>query len=225
LDVRKTHLPVAENLVMSFDYILEIISTYSGLLPVAAFIYNFRQLDRLMNVIGVFFVIAALVDILLHQLTNWGVTNNIPLIHVFVIINIVFFCAIYYKAFFVGFAKKLTLILCGLALVITLFFLKNILEYPTQANTASSIAFIVLSLVYFYQLLNRQEFVHIEKQGLFWFNSAVLFYFSINIFLFMLIIRIPVNDRPVFYVINNITNIIANLLYTIALLCQPQRTT
>lgn len=210
---------------MSFDYILATISTYSGLLPVAAFIYNFRRLDRLMNIIGVFFVVSALVDVLLHQLPNWGVKNNMPFIHVFVIINIVFFCAIYYKAFIADFAKKLTLILCGLSLAITLFFLKNIRQYPTEANTASSIAFILLSLVYFYQLLNRQEFVHIEKQGLFWFNAAVLFYFSINIFVVMLIDRIPVPERAQYLIVQNVTNIIANLLFSIALLCRPQKIT
>jgi hypothetical protein len=209
---------------MTKEALFDIISSLSGIFPLAAFIYNFRYLDRIAKIIGAFLVVSAIADLLQWLLPVWHMPN-IPVVHVFVILNIIFFCAIYYKAFFEAYAKKVTLILSAIALVITVWFIKHILDYPTEANTASSIVFIVLSLIYFYQLLTRQEFVHIEKQGLFWFNSAVLFYFSINIFLFMLIIRIPVNDRPTFYIINNITNIIANLLYTIALLCQPQRTT
>ncbi|HVV55549.1 MAG TPA: hypothetical protein VHC47_09505, partial [Mucilaginibacter sp.] len=108
---------------------------------------------------------------------------------------------------------------------IAVYCTRKLFSYPSESNTASGVAFIILALFYFYQLLNRQEFVHIEKQGLFWFNAGVLFYFSINIFLFMLFNKIPEKDRPSYYMINNITNIIANLLYTTGLLCRPQKIT
>ncbi|HWD86983.1 MAG TPA: hypothetical protein VG367_02580 [Mucilaginibacter sp.] len=202
-----------------FDYI----SSASGILPVIAFIYNFGWLDRISRTIGAFFVIAAVFDVALQILPVLGVDNNMPAVHAFVIVNIVFFGVIYYEAFFIPKLKTLTIILISLALAIAVYFTRNLFLYPSEANTASSIVFIVLSLIYFYQLLNRQEFVHIEKQGLFWFNASVLFYFSINIFLFMLFNMIPKDDRSFYFIINNITNIIANLLYTTALLCRPQK--
>ncbi|HVS92795.1 MAG TPA: hypothetical protein VHE59_12215 [Mucilaginibacter sp.] len=209
---------------MSYGAVLDLIATYSGLLPVIAFLYNYRHLDSLMKLISAFLIVSALFDILLSLSSDWGVANNMPAIHVYIIINIVFFGFIYYKAFFDERLKKITLALTGAALLVCLYFAQRLLEYPSISNTASGIAFIILALLYFYQLLTRQEFVHIEKQGLFWFNAAVLFYFSINIFLFMLFPLLPLADRPSYYIINNITNIIANLLYTTALLCQPQKT-
>ncbi|MBS1500639.1 MAG: hypothetical protein JST32_01160 [Bacteroidetes bacterium] len=209
---------------MSYGAVLDLIATYSGLLPVIAFLYNYRHLDSLMKLISAFLIVSALFDILLSLSSDWGVANNMPAIHVYIIINIVFFGFIYYKAFFDERLKKITLVLTGVALLVCLYFAQRLLEYPSISNTASGIAFIILALLYFYQLLTRQEFVHIEKQGLFWFNAAVLFYFSINIFLFMLFPLLPLADRPSYYIINNITNIIANLLYTTALLCQPQKT-
>ncbi|HVW15176.1 MAG TPA: hypothetical protein VHB54_15200 [Mucilaginibacter sp.] len=209
---------------MSYGAVLDLIATYSGLLPVIAFLYNYRHLDSLMKLISAFLIVSALFDILLSLSSDWGLANNMPAIHVYIIINIVFFGFIYYKAFFDERLKKITLVLTGVALLVCLYFAQRLLEYPSISNTASGIAFIILALLYFYQLLTRQEFVHIEKQGLFWFNAAVLFYFSINIFLFMLFPLLPLADRPSYYVINNITNIIANLLYTTALLCQPQKT-
>jgi hypothetical protein len=120
--------------------------------------------------------------------------------------------------------RRLTVVLSAVAIIISLYYSKDIYAEP-WANAASSIVFIIFALIYFYQLLNLQEFVHIEKQGLFWFNAAVLFYFSINIFVVMLIGRIPVEERAQYYIIQNITNIIANLLFSIALLCRPQKTT
>lgn len=208
---------------MTAQRLFDLISFASGFLPVIAFIYNYGWLDKVSRLIGVFLIVAFVFDVALELLPILGVSNNSPVVHMFVIINIIFFGIIYYEAFFIGKIKTLTIILSSLALVIALYFTRNIFRFPSEGNTASSIVFIALSLIYFYQLLSRQEFVHIEKQGLFWFNAGVLFYSSINIFLFMLFNMIPSDDLPTYFVINNITNIIANLLYTTALLCRPQK--
>ena len=202
-----------------FDYI----SSASGLLPVIAFAYNYRQLDRISKTIGVFFIIAALADLMQWLLPMWHM-NNMPVISAFIIVNIIFFGIIYYKVLINVAMRWLTVVLSVIAGLISLYYSKDIFAEP-WANAASSIAFIILALIYFYQLLNLQEFVHIEKQGLFWFNAAVLFYFSINIFVVMLIGSIPVPERAQYLIIQNITNIIANLLYSIALLCRPQKIT
>src|SRR3569833_362300 len=193
---------------LMFDYI----SSASGILPVIAFAYSYGWLDRVSRIIGIFFVVSAISDVMQWVFPAYGMKNT-PVVHVFVIIYIIFFGIIYHEAFVIKKIKTLTIILSALALVIALYFTKNMLLFPSEANTASGIVFIVLSLIYFYQLLNRQEFVHIEKQGLFWFNAGVLFYSSTNIFLFMLFNMIPQDDLPTYFVINNITNIIANLLY------------
>jgi hypothetical protein len=207
---------------MTKELLFDYFSSASGLFPVIAFLYNYKHLDKTFKIIAAFFIVAVLFDVILRL---WGKGNNYPVIHVFVIINIVFFGVIYYKAFFIKEVKRLALILSVIAFLIAVYFTKNLYDYPSEGNTASSIVFIILALVYFYQLLNRQEFVLIEKQGLFWFNAGVLFYFSINIFLFMLFPKIPKDQQASYYIINNITNIIANLLYTTGLLCQPQKTT
>jgi len=207
---------------MTKELLFDYFSSASGLFPVIAFLYNYRHLDKTFKIIAAFFIVAVLFDGILRL---WGKGNNYPVIHVFVIINIIFFGVIYYKAFFIKEVKRLTIILSVIAFLIAVYFTRDLYDYPSEGNTASSIVFIILSLIYFYQLLNRQEFVLIEKQGLFWFNAGVLFYFSINIFLFMLFPKIPKDQQASYYIINNITNIIANLLYTTGLLCQPQKTT
>jgi hypothetical protein len=207
---------------MTKELLFDYFSSASGLFPVIAFLYNYKHLDKTFKIIAAFFIVAVLFDVILRL---WGKGNNYPVIHVFVIINIIFFGVIYYKAFVITEVKRLTIILSAIAFLIAVYFTKNLYDYPSEGNTASSIVFIILSLAYFYQLLTRQEFVLIEKQGLFWFNAGVLFYFSINIFLFMLFPKIPKDQQASYYIINNITNIIANLLYTTGLLCQPQKTT
>jgi hypothetical protein len=208
--------------------ILDFSSTYSGVLPVLAALYNYKNLDKVLKIAGVFFLVAFLIDVILELMTTMGVANNMPLIHLFIVINILFFTAIYYYAFFKPSVKKAIIGLAGLALLIVAFnviFAEGIWEYPSLSITVLSILLICFSLAYFYQLLNRQEFIHIEKQGLFWINSAVLFYFAINIFLFMLFKQFSPDEKQEYYMIHSTSNIIANILYTVGLLCKPQKTT
>ncbi|SHN25813.1 hypothetical protein [Mucilaginibacter sp. OK098] len=210
---------------MSVDFFLNIFSTVSGILPVIAALYNYRYLDRVLKIAAVFFIVSVLFDFVLQVTKPMVVTNNFPLLHLFILISILFFTAIYYHAF-IKIAIKKTIIILGLATflisIINLIFVEDIWEYPSIANTILSVLLICFSLAYFYQLLNRQEFIHIEKQGLFWINAGVLFYFAINTFLFMLFKQLLDTHQEGYYMINNVTNIIANILFTVGLLCKPQ---
>ncbi|MEO3402578.1 hypothetical protein AAFN85_01660 [Mucilaginibacter sp. CAU 1740] len=191
--------------------------------------YNYKRLDKLMRLLALFLLISTVFDwsmwLSYHFKPNTGhPLNTNPVLHIFVTISIIFFSLIYYNLFRNSVLKIITLVLAIATMSIVLFYARHPLEYPSVSNTASSLLLIILSLSYFYQLLNPQTFVHIEKQGLFWFNSGVLFYSAVNIFLFMLFSRIPDKDKPDYYVIFSITNIITNLIYTVALLCKPQNT-
>jgi hypothetical protein len=213
---------------MSLAYALNIASSASGVLPVLAALYNYKSLDKVLKIAAVFFLVSSLFDWVL-ELTKMWTTNNLPAIHLFTIISIVFFAAIYYHAFFKPVFKTAIIILSAFAMLIVIFniiFIEGIWEYPSLSITVLSVLLICFSLAYFYQIFNRQEFVHIEKQGLFWINAGVLLYFSINIFLFMLLRKIIASHQQEgYFMIHIITNIIANILYTVGLLCKPQKTT
>ena len=213
---------------MSADYILLISSTISGVLPVIAALYNYRHLDKVLKIAAAYFILSVLSDLVLSLTIAMNMPNNHPVIHIYVALSILFFAAIYYNAFFKPAIKKIVISMAALALLVVIFnmiFVEGIWDYPSLSNTVLSVLLICFSLAYFFQLLSRQEFVHIEKQGLFWINAGVLFYFSINIFLFMLFKRMITAHQEGYYMINNITNIIANILYSVGLLCKPQKTT
>ncbi len=213
---------------MSAAYYLTKISTFSGILPVLAALYNFKKLDKVLKIAAAFFLLSFVSDMVEALTVIMGLHNNLPVIHVYIITSILFLTAIYYHAFFKQVLKKVILVLASVAMLIVILniiFNEGIWEYPSLSNTVLSVLMICFSLAYFYQLLNRQEFVHIEKQGLFWINAGVLFYFSLNIFLFMLLKRIILAHHEGYYMIHNIVNIIANVLFSAGLLCKPQKTT
>ena len=214
---------------MDVNLLLSKISVISGIVPLLAAVYNYRNLDKLMRILFFFLLISSLFDFgqwiaFSYKPRTGHPLNTNPFLHVYVIISVVFFGLIYYNLFRSAALKIITLVLAVLAMGIVLYNARHFFDYPSVSNTTTSLFLIILSLTYFYQLLNPQTFIHIEKQGLFWFNSGVLFYSAVNIFLFMIFSRIPDKDKANYYVIFSITNIITNLIYTVALLCKPQKT-
>jgi hypothetical protein len=212
---------------MSITVILLYSSIVSDILPLLAALYNYRQLDSVLKLFAFFCLISLTFDVLEWILSNLQVRNNCPLFHLYILFTILFFTVIYYRAFYGIILKRIALILGGagiVAIICNAIFIENIWTYPSISNTVLCLLMIILSLTYFYQLLTRQEFLHIDKQGLFWINSGILFYYSINIFLFMLYNKLSVSVRNDYYVIQYGTSIIANLLYSVGLLCKPQKT-
>jgi hypothetical protein len=211
---------------MSLDNILNYCSLASGVLPVIVATYTFKNLDRVLKTAAIFFFISIFFDLLLLTATELKVRNNSPFIHFFMAVSMVFWGLIYYHAFHIPLLKKITIILGALCLAaIGYNAIKELMFFPTLSYTVLSVVLNVLSLLYFYQLLNIKEFTHIEKQPMFWINAGVLFYFGINIFLFMLFERIVSHRQGDIWLIHDVTNIIANVLYSVGLLCKIQRTT
>ncbi|MDR6942252.1 hypothetical protein [Mucilaginibacter pocheonensis] len=158
-------------------------------------------------------------------LAKSGSRNTMWMLHLNVLVSLSFYTIIYYKLFIKPIHKKITIAVAIITLFIMLYFNRSLDEYPSVSNTTLSVQMILLSLIYFYQLLNPLKFIDIEKQSLFWINAGVLIYYSVNIFLFMIFTQIPVDDRHNYYIINSITNIIANILFSVGLFCKPQKTT
>jgi hypothetical protein len=200
-------------------------STISGFFPVLAAFYNYKHLDKVLKIAALFFLVASFFDPITWLWNNSGEKNNMPIFHFNIWVSMVFYTLIYYHLFNKSILKKITLALTGITILLSVLFDRNIYDYPSISNTSLSISVIILSLIYFYQLLNPLKYIDIEKQGLFWINAGALFYSSVNIFLFMLLTHIPVDDRASYYIINSISNIIANILFSIGLLCKPQKTT
>ena len=212
---------------MSIALLLINISVISGFFPLLAAVYSYRRLDKVLKLMAAFCLVSVLLDMAGLVILYLKMHNNLFLMHLFDLLAVVFFTLIYYHAFYEPVLKKITLIFGGVTLLIMIvneIFIESIWVYPSISNTILCMFCIPLSLIYFYQIFSRQEFVHIEKQGMFWINAGVLIYFSVNIFLFMLFNKISSAERSNYYMMQSVSNIVANLLYSVGLLCKPQKT-
>lgn len=202
------------------------ISAFSAILPILAAAINFRHLNQVLRIAAAYFLVAALFELSLVLTIQAGIPNNMPLLHLFIVISISSFSLIYYRAFDTRGLRRVVLLLSPTALILVLLnaWRTGIWQYPSFSNTIQCILMITFSLLYFYQLFIRPAHIHIEKQALFWINSGVLIYFSVNVFLFMLFNLVIAQQRQELYAIHSVTNIISNLIYAIGLLCKPQKT-
>ncbi len=146
-----------------------------------------------------------------------------PILHVFVMISVILLGIVYYYMYSNNYLKRISIILTISTAIISIFYARNMLLYPSIPITALGILLIIFSLIYFYQMLYPHEYVPLEKQSLFWINAGILFYSGVNIFLFMLLNQIPAQHRANYYIIHNVTNIIANILYSIGLFRKPKQ--
>src|SRR5580692_7705363 len=102
---------------MSAAYALNISSTISGVFPVVAALFNYKHLNKVLKIAAAFFVVSVLFDIGLELTKKMTLGNNLPMIHLFIVISILFFTAIYYHAFFRPAVKKTILIVGAAALL------------------------------------------------------------------------------------------------------------
>jgi hypothetical protein len=94
------------------------------------------------------------------------------------------------------------------------------MSFNLMAASVAHFFYIILCITGFYSLLQKQEFVYLEKSWFFWLNTALTIYASGNFLLFLFMDYLNTLDRPLFLKIWNIfflLNITKNLLIAVAL--------
>ncbi len=80
--------------------------------------------------------------------------------------------------------------------------------------------FIGLAVVFFYRLMKDLPALEIQRLRMFWINTAILIYFSGNLFLFIFndyLVSVLKNNLEVYWSFHNLLNIAKNLLFAIGL--------
>ena len=160
----------------AFYYSVLIIAAAIGLLYIA-------KVDKAFRWICLLLILTTISELVARYFKSHHENNNI----VYVIFTPVeyFVYAMIYKMFFDD--KKWTKILfisvaglIFLELINTIFF-QPISETPTNIMDIESVLLVILSLKLFISIREKPVFDNILKEGVFWFNSAVLFYYSFDI--------------------------------------------
>lgn len=204
-----------DKLIYTYIGYLSVFSTFSTL--IVAIIRN-NTLTKEMRVLFLYVLVAAFVEILSSTFTKLNI-KNLYLINLFTVVECTMLSLFYLKIFT---TKKYSIIIYVLLFcfysifVYDFIFLHNFNRMNIFSIIVESFILIGFSLLYFYELAKKMEYVSILSNPLFWVNSSILIYFSGNLFLFIFSNYILNHSYNRLWNIHSVLNIIYNTLLIIA---------
>jgi len=117
--------------------------------------------------------------------------NNLVILHIETLANLVFFSLIYnalFKNKYMKMSVLIFLILGILLYIINFLFIQPYNKvFPSTMLLFNELLFVAYSMVLFKQMLQYPLQINITQQSLFWYNTAILFFYSTMVVNFALI--------------------------------------
>lgn len=195
-------------------------SVISPLLPIVVFLSFRKRNDRkALWVIFIYTIFAFLFDCV-HSL---NITPHVEftLYRVFTIIE--YMCFSYYLSSILQFKLKNWLILI-IGIIIVAFNIKYLSssqiveEFDAVTTSIEAIFIIMLCIIHFYEVIQKNTVSIIYADKSFWLVAAMLVYLSANLFLFITSKYLTPEERTFYWFINDTSNTLKNILFTIAFL-------
>jgi hypothetical protein len=208
---------------MTLEQFINIVYVQTALSAVVAAValYRFRERDIVIRLIGLAFLIGAVLNISPFAFVHLGLRayNNFPPI-IFIISYFSLVTWIYRSQFRNKGVHWILLIFTFIMIVI----INSLFYQKTSINSVSyivlSIVVIIYAILFFYKLMVELPAQHIHHLPMFWINSAFLFYHSGSFFLFACtayIVEVLKNDLMIYWTFHNVLNIIEHMIILIGL--------
>ncbi len=169
----------------SYDIILNL-APFFLIPPVLLGILNFRKHSGKLIFIYLLVFLAAFTFLISFVLWKKGI-NNLFILHFYTIFEFLLLSLYYYielKGFII---KKLYIAVVAAFVIFSIansVFLEPLTVNNTYARAVESLILISFSITVFYRIVKEARILKLEESPVFWINSAVLLYFSGNLFLF-----------------------------------------
>lgn len=157
----------------------------SILLPIGLFLSKYRHADRANKTLFYYLLFAGSMNLTAIMLSNYGV-RNLFLLHIYTILEIVFFMLYFFFAFQDKKVKKVLgviMVVLPILFVLNFVFLQSINEFNTYTRPLESILITAVSLLFLYKSGFVEDWL---KQPSSWINIGVLIYFPTATLIFIL---------------------------------------
>lgn len=203
-------------------------STYSVALPLVVGLLRLKRLQiiqRYVLALIIFSILVELAAVLLGRLLH---LRNLPLLHVFSVVQFTLLWLIFAQRLIPPFSKKLFGGILGIFWIFAIvcaIWIDGIFNFNAHARSFGAILIIVFCLSYFYQRLRKLDLENLETDPLFWVATGSLIYFSGSLILFIISNYILANESMSFSMwgVHGIFNTFNNLFFMIALWVQPTK--
>lgn len=206
----------------SLSFTLATVSAFSVLMPLVVGIVRFKELKPYLKVLLIFLAIVATVELVMFTMASSGKENTF-LIPLFVFIEFPIICILYHKVYTIPVWKQIAVfipIAFSIFLVLNVFVGGGANNLSSYIHSVEGLLVIGLTLVWFYQALNNTSINAIHREPMFWISCGFLIYFAGTFFLFITSTYLLEHAKGILvvaFLINSISNICKNLLFTIGL--------
>jgi hypothetical protein len=162
---------------MNGDYIYAVYLTLLLLVTIAGLI-RYKKLSKAFKILTVL-ILCTLISESIKKVYGKIYHNNMPVAHIWAVIEYAFFSLTYFYLLTNKRVKKAIIVSTVAMLileVVNVLFFEKLTQFPSLILEASHIVYVVYSLLLFRQMLLFPAEQSLFKQSLFWFNINVLFY-------------------------------------------------
>jgi hypothetical protein len=168
-----------KNLLMGYIVPLSI------LLPIGIFAWNYKKSPKSLKYLFYFLLCSGSINLIALLVIRKGM-SNLPLLHLYTVVEAVFFL-LYFKSIFIQNAVKRWLsaliILFPVICILNAIFLQNIFTFNTYTRPLEAIIITFTCLLYFYKSGFNENWLSSPVN---WVNMGVLIYFPAATIIFIL---------------------------------------
>jgi hypothetical protein len=143
-----------------------------------------KNLDKKFIFLYVFVCYALITEVGLHILSKLGAHNTLPGTHFYGPIEFLLLSLMYYYHFKSSNISKwilLIVLLFELYCIINPLFIQALYEY-SNTRAVSGLILVFFSILYFHEVMVETKIGKLSAEPMIWINTAVLLYFSANLF-------------------------------------------
>ncbi len=168
-------------------FFLGFLVPFSVLLPICMGIFHFRKFPYQLRVIVVYAIISGIANLIGSIFASHGV-NNMPISHVFTVLEFVL-CSLFYRKALNGTAVQLAVVplICFFIVlsIVSAIYWQGIFVFNSYTRSFETITFIIYGLALYYKLLGMDMSMSKQHFSKIWINTGLVLYFSGSLFLFI----------------------------------------
>jgi hypothetical protein len=197
----------------NWHFLLSGISVFSPLIPLFFFFLSWKnKFDDISRLLFVYCVVAFAVDLFCWTSSSW-LSSNLPVFNLFTYFEFVVIVSIFRKILSWQEKKIFIILLTLYSIYYAFIFIRHLEANEFYNRTLESVVIILLSIITFFNLIEKSHTERLQEDYVFWLNTAFLIYFSGTLFLFIFEYTIMRNQHLSFlWIIHNFFNILFNLL-------------
>ena len=205
----------------TFPEVIRFASIFSVLLPLILYLTKIRSASRSIHKIGGLVLLSAVSDFIAWYFFNTG-QSTVFLVNSYYLAVFAFLAWFYYGLFVQQ--KLRNVVVTGaavyaIAFVLITLFVQPYGEYQTFMWTLTGMIAMIFSIAYFLSVFSAEQ--PMDNHGLLWINSGILYYFSFNLFLFVMSSYVLTQLAPeltkLIWSFHNVNNIVKNVLLALGI--------